>query len=212
MYRALPLLVVTYLSSTMSTARAAIDPAFETALKDPQEQAMIVDTAKRSNVVIEDPCKDPFVKIGDQIRIRTTPQFDQGGKLISGSWVQEVFYAGCGVARILHVLVTVEAGSRPATVALLPGTTHADPILQKDVFMSPDLQRRIDRWRDPKCAKAYVDDTAFIDQESTTAAGAKGPRWREAWTIAACGRKQVILVQFTPDATGTTFVIFGKNP
>src|ERR1700719_4034982 len=74
MYRTLLLLLVTYLSSTMSSAWSAIDSAFAKVLKDPQEQAMIVDTAKRSNVVIEDSCKDPFVRVGDQVRIRGTPK------------------------------------------------------------------------------------------------------------------------------------------
>jgi quinol monooxygenase YgiN len=205
------LVLATCLGSTLSTAHAEIEPAFALVLKDPQEQAAVVDAAKRSNVVIEDSCKNPFVRIKDQIRIEAAPQFDPGGKLISGRWLQTVFYAGCGVARTLNVLISVEPQSRPLARALIPGTTHADPTLQVDVFQSPGLQHSIDRWRDPACTTAYVDDTAFIDQDAAAAPGAREPKWREAWTIAACSRNAVVLVEFRPDATGTTFALFENS-
>lgn len=210
MYRASLLALVTYLS-VLPPAQAQVQGAFARVLRNPQEQAMVVATAKRSNVVIEDSCKHPFIKLGNRVRIEATPQFDGGGKLISGRWEQSVFYAGCGIVRILNVLISVEPGLRPMTRALLPGTTHAGPDLQLDVFRAPALKQMIDHWRDPKCAKVYVNDTAFIDQESTAAPGSYGPRWREAWTVAACGRKQVILVVFTPDRSGATFTILANS-
>ena len=162
------------------------------------------DAAKRSNVVIHDSCKDALLRIRNQIHVEAAPKFDKDGKLISGSWIQVVFYAGCGVVRTLNVLISVEAGSRSTTRALLPGTTHANPPLQLDVFNSA-VQHLQDQWRAAKCTEAYVDDTAFIDQDSKTEPGTREPRWLEAWTIAACDRRQVILVAFAPDASGTSF-------
>jgi hypothetical protein len=207
-----PLLVwAAYLVSTLPTAQAQIEPAFAQVLKDPQEQAMVLEAAKLSNVVIDDSCKDPFLRIKDQIRIEAAPQFDPRGKLISGRWLQTVLYAGCGVARTLNVLISIEPQSKPLAQPLFPGMTHADLALQVDVFKSSGVQASIDRWRDPACARAYVDDTAFIDQDAAAAPGTRGPRWIEAWTIAACGRKAVFLVVFTPDATGTTFAILEKS-
>ncbi len=90
---------------------------------------------------------------------------------------------------------------------LLPGTTMADARLQIDVFRSPVLQAYLRGWRDPSCTMAYVADTAFGEKESTTRPGARGPAWRETWTIAACDRRVPVSVMFAPDSTSTTFVI-----
>lgn len=184
---------------------AQVNPAFAKVVSDSREQEMVIGAAKRSNVVLESPCEDALYSIANQFSIYETLMFDDAGSLRSGAWKQVINYTGCGAARILNVLVSVAAGPRANARPLLPGTTHADPRLQIDVFRSPSMQLEIQRWRDPTCSKAYVADTAFLTRESVILPGARESGWHETWTIVACDRRAAIPVTFTPDATGTSF-------
>ncbi len=181
--------------------------AFARVVSDPREQEMVISAAKRSNVVVESPCDDAHYSIANQFSIFEPLMFDDAGTLRSGIWKQVINYAGCGATRILNVLVSVAAGSRPNARPLLPGTTHADPQLQIDVFRSPAMQIQIQRWRDPTCTKVYVADTAFVNREAETLPGAKESSWREVWTVAACDRKESMPVTFAPDSTGSSFTL-----
>jgi len=186
-------------------AFAQLDPEFARLVKDPREQKMVIDAAKLSAVVTEHPCVKARYTIFDKFSITEPLVFDKStGALRSGSWRQAIHYTGCGVTRVLNVLVLAAAPSIDAR-PLLPGTTLAGPRLQVDVFKSPALQLRIGRWRDPGCTMAYVSDTAFVDRESAPLPGAASPPWREVWTLAACERTESITVTFAPDATGTSF-------
>jgi hypothetical protein len=193
-------------SATQSTL-AQINPAFARAVSDPREQSMVVDAAKRSNVVLESPCSEAHYSIADQFSIFEPLKFDNAGTLLSGSWKQVINYTGCGATRILNVLVSVEDGPRANARPLLPGTTHADARLQLDVFRSPAMQLQIHRWRDPSCTKVYVADTAFVDRESVVLPGARESGWHEVWTVVVCAQTLTMPVTFSPNSTGTSFTL-----
>lgn len=183
------------------------ESAFRRALADPNLQTAVIGAAKKTNVVIDDACPNAYIKILETVHVESAPRFAADGHLLSGSWVQDLFYVGCGAARALHVFVEYAEGSKPTVSALFPGSTHASPRLQKDVFNSASFQSYMNQFQGPTCQKAYVDDTALLDRDSAVAPGAKEPAWREAWTIGACGKKDVVIMMYGPDSTGTRFRI-----
>jgi hypothetical protein len=188
--------------------RADFDAAaFRHVLADPNLQGSVVDAAKKTNVVIADACPNAYIKILDTVHVESAPRFSTDQHLLSGRWVHDLFYAGCRAARTLHVFVEYVEGKKPNASALFPGNTHAGPLLQRDVFASAGLQSHMNQFQGPACQMAYVDDTAFLDRESTAAPGAREPAWREAWTIDACGKKDVVIIMYGPDSTGTKFTL-----
>jgi hypothetical protein len=187
------------------------EPAFRRALQDPNFQNALIEAAKKTNVVIADGCPNAYVKVLDTVHVELAPQFAADGHTVTGSWVHDIFYAGCHVARSLHVLVEYAEGKKPGVSALFPGNTHAGPVLQKDVFNSAYFQSYLNQLQSPACQNAYVDDTAFLDRESTAAPGAREPAWREAWTVSACDKKDVVIVMYRPDSAGTKFRIIVRR-
>jgi hypothetical protein len=206
----LPLLLLAF--GSHQAALAQLDPAFARLVKDPREQKMVTDAARLSSVVLEHRCAEARYTILDKLSVVEPLMFDKStGDLRSGSWRQVIKYTGCGVTRVLNVLVSAAApsiGARP----LLPGTTLAGPQLQVDVFKSPALQLRIDRWRDPGCTFAYVANTAFVDYGSAPVSGTARHSWQEVWTLAACDRTDSVTITFAPDATGTSFHLEAGPP
>jgi len=195
-----------------SVARGAeLDSAaFKRALADPNLQSALISAARKSNVVIADECPNAYVKILDTVHVEAIPQFAADGRVVAGSWVHDIFYAGCHAARTLHTLVEFVEGKKPSVSALFPGSTQAGPLLQRDVFNSAGFQTYLRKFQGSTCPKAYVDDTAFLDRETAVPPGARSA-WREAWTISACGNRDVVILMYSPEPTGTKFRLFVRG-
>jgi hypothetical protein len=173
-------------------------------LSDPTEQQHVISVAGRSTVILQNPCPTAQYVLEKKISFYKQPSFDRGGKLVDGAWKQVVDEEGCGVRRILNVLVFAQ-GQSASVEPLLPGTTRADPILQRDaVKFAVQAAATVSEGREVNCQIGYVADTEFIEQESVTLEGAKGPSWRELWTLVSCAHKMQIPVHFIPDSTGTS--------
>src|SRR3954462_12478313 len=84
---------------------------------------------------------------------------------------------------------------------LLPGTTHADAILQKDAIPHAAMAGQ---WPEKDCQTSYLENTEFLREIGEPLEGAKGKPWDELWTLASCSRKAKVTVHFVPDKTGTT--------
>jgi hypothetical protein len=206
------LLATTVLAVLAASAAKGVEldeAAFKRVLADPVLQTAVMGAAKKTNVVVADACPNAYIKILDTVHVESVPRFAAKGHLVSGRWVSDLIYVGCGAARTLHVLVEFAEGKEPNLRALFPGSAHAGPQLQMDVFNSAGFQSYVDQLQRqrPACQKGYVDDTAFLDRESTIAPGAKEPAWREAWTIDACGKKDVVIIMYGPRSVGTKFSI-----
>jgi len=174
-------------------------------LSDPTEQQHVISVAGRSTVILQNPCATAQYTLEKKISIYKQPLFDSTGKLIDGAWKHVVDEEGCGVTRVLNVLVLAQGPNIVAVVPLLPGTTHADAILQKDaVKFAVQAAATVSGGREANCQIGYVADTEFVERESTTLEGAKGPSWRELWTLVSCTHKLQIPVHFIPDSTGTS--------
>jgi hypothetical protein len=150
--------------------------------------------------------------------------FGANGQPSGGRWTERLTYEGCSqpglFSGVFNVMTFVEKSGQILTLALLPGTTRADPFLQRDAlvyvarwFIAASGHNRAPPPAGCKLETSHIIDTAF-DGFSGAPAGdippGRGPRpWRENWTLLACNVPFMLFLQFTPDATGTTFALVG---
>lgn len=188
-----------------SVAFAGDQPAIGNVMGDPAEQQHVISAAAQSTVVLQNPCPTAQYSIEKKFTPYKPVKVDSMGKISSGAWKQIVNEQGCGVTRVLNVLVSVQDSSTVSIVPLLPGTTHADPTLQKDaVKYAVQSLSTVPGGREANCRIGYVANTEFVEQGSSTLPGAKGPDWRELWTLASCTQRMLVPMRFIPDTTGTT--------
>jgi len=135
--------------------------------------------------------------------------FDSAGHPTAGMLKFPVKEEGCGITRILNTLIWVLRPGTAGLAALAPGTTHADPVLQKDASMRAFAAAVAAARPDAACNVKYLADTKFIERENV---GSSTPSpWRESWTIVLCNKKVVVPVKFVPDLRGTTIVAGGPE-
>jgi len=179
--------------------------AFDRLLNDTIEQQHVINAARRATVFLQNPCADARFSIENELRRYKPPSFDSSGKIVSGAWRQSVAEQGCGASRILNVMLIVQGDGKLAVFPLLPGGTHADPLLQHDAvkYAMQSLATALGGL-EPNCTVMYVADTEFLAKEMQALPGAKSPPWKELWTLQSRTQKMLVPMQFIPDPTGTT--------
>ena len=193
------------LVSCAALADDRVTAAIVDAINDPTEQAHVLSVAQRSNVVMQNPCPTAHYTIARKFSLYLPVGLDGAGNISSGAWKQMVDAEGCGVRRVLNVLVSAQDAKGLSITPLLPGSTHADMVLQRDaVKFAAQALATVPGGREANCKVGYVADTEFIAQEDTVEPGGKGPAWREMWTLASCTQKMLVPMRFIPDATGTS--------
>lgn len=125
--------------------------------------------------------------------------FDSSGVPKSGVWTGIYPVSGCGVARTLNFLF-IAGPDGVRSVVTLPGTTLADPLLQRDALFFAFTGAGL---KAPGCKDRIVVDTAVDRSNGANGAPGKAP-WHETWTVAACGKMLIVPMEFVPDANGTT--------
>jgi len=192
---------------------AADEPdSFTKLLRDPVEQQHVISGAGRATVFLQNPCADARFSIEQKFVPYRPLSFDSAGTIVGGAWKQIVAEQGCGAARILNVLVIAQGAGKLSFVPLLPGATTADPLLQKDaVKYAVQALATVPGGREPNCTVGYVADTEFLGKEREAIPGAKGPPWRELWTLQSCTQKMLVPMTFIPDSTGTTISVPNKE-
>ena len=121
------------------------------------------------------------------------------GDIESGVWREGYDVTVCGIKRQLNI-VYIAQNSVIKMVAGMPGSSHADPILQRDAGMAFYPRRG------KNCDQAFALDTKFIeytDPAPEAKTGQPQRSWREDWTLWACGKEIVVPFTFTPNARGT---------
>jgi hypothetical protein len=189
------------------SAQAVADDqaAFAKLLQDPREQQHVISGAGRTTAFLHNPCADARFSIEKRYVPYKPVSFDGSGTIVSGAWKQTVEEQGCGESRILNVMVVAQGVGNLAVVPLLPGDTHADPVLQHDaVRYAVQALATVPGGREPNCSVGYVADTKFLSQEGEALQGAKGPPWKELWTLESCTQKMLVPMRFIPDPTGTS--------
>ena len=172
---------------------------FETMRGSPTYQSAMFQGAYRSGAWQVGKCAPEHPSAAAALAMLEAPVFDEKGEPQSGRWVEHVLVEGCGRPWRLNVLMLVPKPGTLATVPMAPGTTRADPVLQRDAASFAFAAARID----PKgCKPIYLADTAYrgVSLEPATIKGK--PPWSEIWTVAQCDRKIMVALTFTPGVGG----------
>ena len=174
-----------------------MSPELAKFMSTPEEAQMVHSYGLHDWQEIVPSCATP--RLADaQVVVHEAPKFDASGRPVSGRWQVISHVQGCGETRIFNLMYIV--GPNGLTrLGTLPGTTIADPWLQKDGLMY--AQMAMAQLTPPGCDEHLFVDTAFEAFETNL----RGPArpWSEKWTIRACGVEGAVRMHFSPDATGT---------
>jgi hypothetical protein len=174
------------------------------AMRPDNRQAVIQVLQTQWNQIVGVAC--PSIKPADwQVTIYQPVQFGADGKPLTGAWKEIVTSEGCGFRKIFNVASVINADGSVKRIGLLPGTSHADMLLERDAIVQARTAAIAILPKD--CKQTLIVDTAFIAQEGkpapATVPGRDAHPWREEWTLKACDATAIVTLHFVPDATGT---------
>jgi len=191
-----------------SSARAQTDPAkFRAFLaSDLYKAAFAVARDAIPPAVL--PPRSDLSSPDSTVTIAKDVTFAKNGQPRSGAWWSRSPVSGCGIDTVINIFFSVGERGRIIPVVALPGTTHADLVLQRDALLYAFTGVKL---RMESCPDLTVTNTRFEayglhgspPREPATEAEARGPWW-ETWTVRGCGRAFAVPLEFIPDATGTT--------
>jgi len=193
-----------------NTSHAEDNAAYTNFLNDSNLRQSIINAASRSTVILQNPCAEAQYRVATMPVVLKPMAFDASGGPIAGFLKYPVKEDGCGVTRILNVFVIVQGARQVAVIPYLPGSTRADPMLQKDAVLYAANWATTAVGKNEDCKVKYFSDTEFLEEERPLP-GAKAAPWRERWTQIQCNKKVTIPLRFIPDATGTQIVAGGPG-
>jgi hypothetical protein len=114
----------------------------------------------------------------------------------AASWIER-YVVACAPRTMRNFLLVLE-DDQPLVIELLPGTTNADPRLQRDAMQGAAAFAAA---ASPQgCDRRIVTETRLVSKLQ------RGAPWQERWLYDLCGAKVEIEMTFTPsDASGTTW-------
>ena len=127
-----------------ASAGQEADPALDRLRRSPIYQSAMLQGAYRSGAWIVAKCEPRNPSASRMLGMIAAPVFDAEGQPQSGRWVEHVSVEGCGRPWRLNVLMMVPKPRTLATMPMAPGTTHADPVLQRDAAKFAFVAARID--------------------------------------------------------------------
>jgi hypothetical protein len=158
----------------------------------------IIATAAKSTVMTRTPCATATYAADDPVALQPLKFNDLGGP-VSGELKFPVKEEGCGASHVLNVYLWVQRENSIAVTPMMPGSSHAEDVLQKQTYAYA-LQAA--GGPEPNCPTGYVVDTQYVGEQGKTEKGARAAPWKEVWTLQSCGWKAVVPVLFTPNAHG----------
>jgi len=185
------------LLSAGAWAQDAIDPHFLALLKDGAYQAAVMKIATDQAAELPEACAGAQFRPVGEIEFFLPPQIDGGGRVVHGLWREQIASAGCGTVVLLNVFSLADTSGQPKLLGGLPGTTRADPVLQKEGL--PIAVRGLPA-KAGACHDVRVVDTVL----SPDAPKDRAAPWHETWTVLACNEAYQIPLRFTPTADGAT--------
>jgi hypothetical protein len=172
-------------------AGCAVPPPGAPALSEPQKDAVLW---AAQTVLASGSCPGATAELAD------APVRLDDPRLPGGALRQPVRVEGCGHRGLLNMLVVpARDGAAAGVTPLLPGTTAADPLLQREGLRLAIMAARAAA---PDCDRIAVNDTRAGD----AATGAARP-WSEIWTLSACGRAFAVRVRFAPGRDATEIAV-----
>ena len=189
---ALGLLAAPALAQTAAKP-AALEPAMEAYIKSAQRQSEMAATVRKMIPVVAGECKAAKAAGPTRTQVYKPLTFDRSGQPIAGVFREIVPLDLCGETVELNILATAKPTGAVERINLLPGSSKADPILQKDALQSAYV-----------AASAGKRCTPFAVRN--TAAGEKQPdgRWDETWDLLVCGERVPVSLTFVPTQEGGT--------
>jgi hypothetical protein len=173
--------------------------AFKAVLWSPDHQKSVLAAAKQSTVWQRNPCATATFTL-QRVMIYRAPEFDPTGKPVSGLWGEKLRATGCGTTRTLNAMTTVRSPGVLVNLALAPGDTTADPILQHD---AASYARPVALLGQTDCKDVYLENTEILHKTEPPPPQATGTVRFEKWTVFVCGSEVPVELSFTPDSTGT---------
>ena len=189
-----------------AAGRAADQPdvpsALGSILTGPEHRAALMQAARAAD---GEGCPGANYTTTGTVGVLTPLLTDAGGRLVAGEWKEQIRESGCGTERLLNALTRAGPDGALETQPLLPGSTIADPRLQRD---SVRFAAGAMGGMPPGCDGGAVTDTRFVGVDGQPAGvlplPASPPRpWTEVWTLQACAKRAQVEMHFKPDATGT---------
>ena len=181
----------------------------ETLRQTPDYQRAVFESAQKTEAWINDGCAAAKARLADAVGSIVPPDVDVKGSPRSGAWLEHVLVEGCDRSRQLNVLVAVQGPGSVAMNPMLPGTTRADPTLQKDATAYAFTAAAI---AVTGCPSMYVAETRYLDVLPDPPIVPGKPGWSERWTIAHCATKTDVTLRFVPDTTGTSVLAARSRP
>jgi hypothetical protein len=193
---------VTFLSLCIALAAAAAradeSEALRNFLSDTHLKQNIINTAAKSTAITRHPCPTATYATEDAIELRPM-MFDPSGNPESGELKIPVKEDGCGAGHLLNVYLWVQRESSIAVTPMLPGTSRAEDVLQKQAY--PYVLQAAGG-PEPNCQTGYIEDTRYVGERGKPEKGAKAAPWKEVWVLQSCGWRAEVPVLFTPNASG----------
>lgn len=175
-----------------------MSPELAKFMTTPDEERAVKANALRHWQALFPSCPGPSL-MGVNVVVHVPPKFDTAGRPLSGTWQVVSRLQGCGQTRNLNVMYSIGANGQLTRTGTLPGSSAADPRLQRDGLMYASMA--MVRIAPDGCKDYQYLDTAFEAFE-TSLTGTRP--WTEKWTVRACGVEGVVRMHFTPHATSTT--------
>lgn len=185
-------------------------------ISDPNYQAAVWNSVRKQAAAMPEHCAD--VKSADgrfSVAIAAPVAFEKRNERYfpsGGAWVAHLSANVCGTRRQLNILTIAKANGPVNILPLYPGTSRAEPILQRDatfaaIGIATAAANRAGAAND--CKSPRVVDTRFVsidDKPQPKVMPGRSPyAWHEIWTVDFCGKPFEAAVDFTPDPTGTGF-------
>lgn len=156
-------------------------------------------------------------------RVSTTEVVEavgQGGQGVPGRWTERWTVDRCG-APVPYLVkfarsadgdldVTMQIETPAGEAAGLPGTTIADPVLQRDALGFLAQRDFSAAGAEGACHSRKVIDTAVLQPLEGAAVDGERPidgQWVERWTLDRCGMPIRYVVRFSTTQKGTTFTV-----
>jgi hypothetical protein len=142
-----------------------------------------------------------LVSNGSNVMVLRPVTFDESGFPGSGLWRQSFPVSGCGNDTIVNFYLLPQPGKKISVLIGVPGSTIANLLLQGagKKFTTIAAQRVA-----PGCQSFTVINTLFEGFLPLAAGAPPATRpWRESWTLAGCGQRYTVPIQFAPNKAGT---------
>jgi hypothetical protein len=183
----------------------AVDPRLLAFLKSDAHRAAVLKVATDQSKELPGACASAEYRPVGTVDFFLPPQLDGGGRVIHGLWREQILAQGCGTVELLNVFSLAGPNGEPKLLGGLPGTTQADPVLQKNglPIAAKGLPDRAAACRDVRVVDTELAPDAPKDRQAP---------WRETWVVLACNEAYQVPLRFTPTPDGATIALDAPKP